>query len=373
MIRIFKINVLLCFLLSSISTISIAANELPGKKTEYTKEIKKSFKIASDGTVDLSNKYGNINLKTWNKNEVSIAVTIKVNARNESAANDIFDRINIGFSNSNSLVSAETQIESQKSSWWGDGDKGDFRIDYVVSMPESCNLDLANKYGDAFIAAIDGSADISIKYGNFDLEGVGKASKVYLGYGSGNIGSVKGLDADVNYSKFKVKKTDEVSLNTKYSKIYIDEATDIRSYSKYDTYDLGYIKSLRNEGKYDHYEIEGAESVRVESKYSQFEIEELSEEAKFDLRYGGFIIEDLKSGFSLVEVEGSHTNGKIYMEDKVAFRLEASCDYGSVKYPSDTNVSYENNRDSKHDVKGSRGSGGGLIKANLSYGGLKVR
>jgi hypothetical protein len=373
MMQIFKKSLLLCCLFAMISIQVNAAGEKPQHKTEYTKEIKKSFNMNAEGTVELSNKYGTVNLNTWNKKEVSIAVTITVKARGESSANNIFDRIDIGFSNSSSRVSAITEIESQKSSWWGDGEKGDFRIDYEVSIPSAASLELSNNYGDAFIEKIGGSADVSIKYGNIDLRGVGKTSKIYLGYGNANIGNLNDLEAKVNYSKFKVEKTGRVNLESKYSKVYIDEASNINSESKYDSYDLGIIESLDNEGKYDHFEIRKAQRVRSNAKYSNFEIDELSEEAIFDLRYGGVIIEDLKSGFELVSIEGSHSNGTIYMDDNVAFRLEAKCEYGSVNHPSGMNISYENKKDHSHEVKGSRGSGGGMIKAKLNYGGLKVR
>ncbi|NND88368.1 MAG: hypothetical protein HKM28_03875, partial [Flavobacteriaceae bacterium] len=363
--RIFNKALLLCSLLVMISTQAMAAGEKPPQKNDFKKEIKKSFKMNADGTVDLSNKYGNINLNTWNKNEVNIAVTITVKARNESSADNIFKRINIDFSDSASRVSATTDIESQKSSWWNDGDKGDFRIDYEVSIPSAASLELSNKYGNSFIDEIGGSADVSVKYGDLDLRGVEKSSKIYLGYGNANIGDLRNLEANVNYSKFKVGKTEQVDVESKYSKVYIDEARNIKSRSKYDSYDLGEIVQLDNEGKYDHFEIRSANRVQSTAKYSNFEIDELSEEGLFELSYGGVIIEELQAGFELVSVEGAHAHAKIYTDDNVAFRLEAECEYGSISYPSGMRVSYDSQKNHRHEIKGSRGSGGGLIKVNL--------
>ena len=66
---------------------------------EFTKTIKKEFDITRDGTTNIKNKYGKVDIKTWDKNRVKIDVRIVVNARSEKSAQEVFDRIDIGFSN----------------------------------------------------------------------------------------------------------------------------------------------------------------------------------------------------------------------------------------------------------------------------------
>ena len=65
------------------------------KKTEFTKNINKEFNISANGDVSLANKYGKVDLKTWSQNKVKIDITITVDARNQSNADDIFERIKI--------------------------------------------------------------------------------------------------------------------------------------------------------------------------------------------------------------------------------------------------------------------------------------
>ncbi len=356
-------------------TIEIQANTtLPPSKTEYTKTIKKNYNMSADGDVTLSNKYGQINLKTWNRNEVSIDVTIVVKARNESVANDIFDRVGVDFSNGSSYVKAETIIESQKSNWWGSGDKGDFRIDYVVNIPSKASLELSNKYGDSKIDAIGGDANINVKYGNFNLESVGKSTEITLGYGKGVIGQLNKAAINVKYSKIKLKEVGDLNLESKYSKIYIDKADKIKSVSKYDTYDLGELDELSNQGKYDHFEVEKVDRISVYAKYTDYEIDELSQNGDFETKYGGITIEKLNRGFDLLNFECEYTDCKVYLDDNVGFQLDASANYASIQYPNDMEVNYEKNKNASHEVKGQRGgANGGKIKARLSYGGLKVK
>ena len=144
-------------------------------KSEFERTIQKDFQIDSDGLVDLSNKYGKVTIETVSGNTVNIEVVIKVDANSQSKADEIFDRIDIDFTNNGSLVKAETTIASQKSkwfSWWGDSKSNSLEINYTVKMPKSCRLSLMNKYGDNFVDHLDGKANISVKYGNLQLAGI---------------------------------------------------------------------------------------------------------------------------------------------------------------------------------------------------------
>ena len=51
-------------------TTSLHADTLHQGYGDYTKTIKKEFDISSDGLVDLSNRYGVLEVSTWDKNRV---------------------------------------------------------------------------------------------------------------------------------------------------------------------------------------------------------------------------------------------------------------------------------------------------------------
>jgi len=314
-------------------------------------------------------------LKTWNRNEVNIEITVTVNARNESMADNVFERIDIGFSNNSNAVTAETTIESTKSSWWGNsGDKGDFKIDYEVSIPEAASLDLSNKYGDADIGSIGGAANIVVKYGDFKLESVNRNTKISLGYGNATIGRLGDVGMDIKYSKLKIREAGQVNIESKYSKIYIEKSGQMKSLSKYDTYNLGEVRTLNSQGKYDHFEIEKANKITAYAKYSDFGIIELHEKGTFELKYGNVKIKSLQNGFDEVSLNCEYTDCKIYTNGGIDFELDVVTSHSSVYYPSDMNVSYEQKKNSDHEVKGHRGrKGSGKIKARMRYGGIKVK
>jgi len=236
-----SIYLALLFLAPPLLGVAAGEGPAPGKK-EFSKVIKKEFDISAYGTTSLTNKYGAVDVQTWDRDRVKISVTILVNARNESAAEDVFKRIDVQFSNSSDYVSAETVIESKKSSWfgsWSDNDDAEFSINYEVFLPPTNNLRLANKYGNTTVAALEGKGDIQVKYGNFEIDGLGDDSQISLGYGKGLLRQAGDVQTMVSYSRLTLEDVKDVSMESKYSNITISRAGDVAADSKYDNYQLG--------------------------------------------------------------------------------------------------------------------------------------
>ena len=358
-----------------------AENEIPTlkqitKRKDFTKTIKEEFKISSTGEVVVHNKYGEVNVKAWDQNEVKIVVHITVNARNENDAQAVFDRIDIDFSNGSSFVKAETSIEAQKKSWswWGGTNKHDYTIDYEVHMPRTGELEVHNKYGNTFVEAIDNKVSIEVKYGNFRLDAA-KELNVRLGYGNGTVVKSGDTYAIVSHSKFRLKEANDLDLESKYSKIYLDKGNDVTSESKYDTYSMGRIGDFTNNGKHDNIEIAYVQNLNAFSKYSNLVVENVKSSAIFDLHHGGVRIDRLEKGFSEIRATGKYTDFKIVIEKGASYETDIKTTHASIYYPDDMNVTYEMSKSSDHALEGYVGSKGkgGKIKARLSYGGIKLK
>jgi hypothetical protein len=142
----------------------------------YNKTIKREFEIHPEGTTSLVNKYGRMDIKTWDKNRVKVEVRIQVKASSESSAQKVFDRIDINFTNSEKLVKAVTFIEPKRKTWWGgkrSREKLDYSINYEVYLPSTNKLQLHHRYGEVFVGDMEGKVDLIIKYANLKVESVG--------------------------------------------------------------------------------------------------------------------------------------------------------------------------------------------------------
>ncbi|MEM9259420.1 MAG: hypothetical protein AAGA62_07215, partial [Bacteroidota bacterium] len=121
------------------------------QRQDFEKTFSESFDVDRSGSVHLENRYGEIKVETWDRDEVKVDVRIKVSARDKEAADRIFDRIEINFSGSGNHASATTIIGDRgrkgkslikqiiDGDWWNSGNNSsnDFRIYYRVQMPRS--------------------------------------------------------------------------------------------------------------------------------------------------------------------------------------------------------------------------------------------
>lgn len=343
-------------------------------RREFSKTIKKEFEINADGTTGIYNKYGKVNIRTWDRNRVKVEVMIVVNASNEEVAQSIFDRIDIDFSNSSNYVSAKTEITSSSKSWWKDNNnKADYSINYEVWMPPRNQLELETSYCDSKVAPLESSANVKVKYGNLIMEGLKEDLNLSLAYGNGTVNRVGNAIIESAHCTLSLLEAKDVDITSKYSTVIVERGGDIRSSTKYDTYKLGQIGEFRNAGKYDNLEVQKAESIYLDSDYTHFFARSVSKDLDIEVSYGDVTIEEISKGFSDANLLGQYSDFKIGVAGDADFELDANATYAGIGYPRDLTIVYEKEKMNAHEIKGHIGNSGGLIKARLKYGALKVR
>lgn len=353
--------------------VSIASAASPAK--DYEKKIEQTYPITESGQVEILSRYGNVDVETWSEQKVKIEVTIKVDARNQEKADEVFDRININFSNTASLVRASTEINTSKSwSRWFGSNSDQFEINYHVYVPKSLNVDLENKYGAIYMAAIDGDAEITLKYGKLRLDGVGGDLDLKMGYSKGSVTSAGDLDLELSYSNLKCGDLGDVSVSSKYSKFEAGAVGSVHSTSSYDGYDIQKATSVSNVGKYDDLSFGEVDEISVITKYAHLDVGRLNDKADLSFRYGGIKLNGVSAGFSRIEIEGDYTGVSMTIDPNATFSFEAYSKYCGIKYTG-LEVYHDVRTNNESTVKGYRGAkeGGGKITAALKYGSFKIQ
>jgi hypothetical protein len=288
----------------------------------FTKDFEKKFKVSESSVVQLINKYGNMQIENWAENTVYVKVTITVKTTSKSKAESTFEKINIDFKEDGSLVSAITNIN--------DGiNNTNFSVDYDIKMPKNINVDISNKYGNLFVDQIDGQANISVKYGNFTINKLGRGNEkptnfVSVGYSSGfcNINECGWLKLESSYSKVNIESATALIIGSKYSSLKIKKCKSIVTESKYDhPFQVGIVKNFVCTGAYSNFEITKLYNMlETDLKYSDLDIEEVDkdfESIKLVLRYG-------KVNMEIPQVPG--------------YNLKAEAAYGKINYPDNNKI-----------------------------------
>jgi hypothetical protein len=351
-----------------------AAPDKLGPEREFSKTISREFTTSANGTTALYNRYGKVNVNTWNNKSVKIDITILVNAKDQRTADRVFDKIKINFTNTIGYIKAETILEEIKAGGWF-GECQDFKINYEVWMPVANQLDLKNKYGNAYVAELDGKMLAEIKYGDLRTEAIRNDANLLLAYGNGSIAKVNNLSAQVSYGGITVSEATDIQLDSKYSECTVEKSGNFRATSKYDDFKLGALDDLKIQTKYANLRVRHARSAMITAQYTDVKMESVEEYLDADLAYGGLKINQLDRGFREVIVVAEYTNVELNVERGAVFRFDTDVSYAGAHYPQAAVVRLRDDSDTRKVSSGFVGSSDakGIVKTRLRYGDLTIR
>jgi hypothetical protein len=332
---------------------------------EVTKEFHKEYTAGANTTLDISNRYGDVVIQSWEKDQVVIDVKVTVELPSREKAEKLISYIDVQFSESPNLISAKTVIDDKFNfSGWGNSSKK-FSIDYTIKMPVGIALTLANKYGDTDIDELHGLMNLDIKYGNLTAGkltrgNVKPLSKLILAYGKGSINEAGWLDINVRYSgNLDIRRSQALLLDSRYSKLSIGETS-----------------SVVGESKYDNLRIESINNFVLENGYTEVNIGLLTKKLDYNGSYGSFSVERIPSGFESINVEVRYMGVKLGIEENASYNLEAKVSYGGLKYNEQNFKNQrriiENNSNEVSGIMGKEESPAARVNVTASYGSVKL-
>lgn len=332
---------------------------------EVTKEFHKEFTAGANTTLEISNRYGDVLIQSWDKNEVVIDVKVTVELPNQSHAERLLSYIDVQFTEGNDVISAKTVIDDKFNfTGWGGSSKR-FSIDYIVKMPEATALTLINKYGNTDIDALLGLVDLNIKYGNLTagklMRGNEKPlNRVILAYGNATIDNAGWLDLNVRYAgSMEIEKCQALLLNSKYSKLTVGE-----------------VSSIVGESKYDKINIENINNLVLENGYTETNIGTLTKVLNYKGSYGSFSIEEVPVGFEELDLETRYMGIRLGIDESANYKLDAKVTYGGLKYNEDNFINksriVENNSSEISGTIGNDESTSSKVKISASYGSVRL-
>jgi DUF4097 and DUF4098 domain-containing protein YvlB len=163
-----------------------AALLIPGVQAEGAETIKRSFKVGDGGELDLETDVGSIEVQASGSGEVTVEVR-----RSGSRA----DELDVDFSQSGDDVTVRAELP-RKMGWFGGRSP---RVRFIVTVPESYNLDLNTAGGSISVSDLEGEARVKTSGGSLSF---GNITGSVWGRTSGGSISLDGCsgDADINTS-----------------------------------------------------------------------------------------------------------------------------------------------------------------------------
>jgi hypothetical protein len=323
-----------------------------GSQNEFVKEYKKDFAAGKNTQLEISNKYGNVDIKDWNNESVAIEVKVIVRTDNKEKADRVFDYILIRFEQEGDVIRATTEFKDNFSDFFKgfNDDEKSLEVNYSVFMPKTMPLNLSNKYGSVFINELSSTSTIDVKYGKLTANKILHDSeqpltKVVLGYSNATIQECKWVKLDIKYSKIQIAQSKALIVQSKYSKIYVDNGSSL-------------ICDLVASAGYTHFKIiELSNKLQIESKYSDVEIE------------------NVPAGFEHIKIENGYGSFKIGIAQDASYRIDGNARYCKIIYPEDNGRVNRFNENTEMKVNGLIGrdeSTKSSVVVNSSYGNIRL-
>lgn len=279
-----------------------------------TREFRRAFKVNPQMKVEIINKYGKIDIKTWAKDSVAVEVSMTVEENRESKIEKSFDNIDFNFSNTPNYLMIETITDKNRSVLGSEllnfketllQSSSSIEINYVVWMPSTYNLKVENKFGDISLDDYEGIAEIDLSNGKLKAQNLTKKTTLTLDFAGATINSLPDGIINSNYSDVLIKTSGQLDISTKSSEIEINENNRLT------------INSRR-----DKFIVRQTENIEADASFSDFRISSLTNMASLRLNYGDLEIEKVEAGFNDLLLTSSSTDININFSPESTFNFE---------------------------------------------------
>lgn len=286
----------------------LAAYVSQAQSRTLVKNISQSFLVEKRSTVDLTNKYGQVILDTWDKDSVKIKVKITAYGKNDEALTKTMERVDVDFKNFGDVLNIETVLDRNSSIFkevinsLGDYSKtliskNKISIDYELTIPNQSILILDNKYGDVYMQDLSQEATITVAHGDFKAENLSGTSKLNL-----------------SFCKARIKKIDKAIIELKGAELDLREGGDIVLTSSSSTFDVKSVQSLKVDSRNDKIHLEKVTAIRGYSSFSNIQIDSMLDRMDMELNYGDLMVNSVNSNFNLVNLKSKTADVNISLD-----------------------------------------------------------
>lgn len=298
-----------------------------------TKEIEKKFQVTPETRIEITNKYGKIELNTWDKDSVVIEISIRVEERKLSRLEKSMEQIDFDFTDSQHYLIVRTNINERMSALereflrfkesilQSDSKK---EIEYSVWLPAENHLKVENKFGDIFIGDYSGDVEIDLSNGNLKSHDFYGGLNLKLNFADATINQIKGARLDCNYSN-----------------IYVKKAENLRILSKSSTFEIQELNELDADSRRDKFRITKADLVIGQGSFTNYRINELTDRLTIRAEYGDIDIQNTAIDFSNILIESKSADINIYFNKESGFDFEISSTKADVHLSNEMNITEE--------------------------------
>lgn len=264
------------------------------------REESKSFKIKSGTLIQISNKYGNVNVMPWAKDSVRIEVSLSAQSKQASKVQKILSSIDCEMISTAGFVSARTVFHDNSATFWKDvvsyagkvvNTSNNLQIHYTVYMPAENPVKIENKFGNIYMDSHRGNTDITLSNGDMQARDFSGNLKLSLEFGSATIQDADRAQLNINYSDLSLQNVNTLNLNSRSSTFDIDHVTSAD------------ITSVR-----DKLNIRSCSVLGGDASFSKIKVNALETTCTLNTKYGELKLNSIDRNFHNIYVKSEYTD-----------------------------------------------------------------
>lgn len=279
------------------------------------RSVSRSYPVSRETTLEVRNKYGKIQLATWEKDSVAIEVDILLTESSKSKMKKLKEDIRIDFTGTQSYIIAKTVIKSESGRLASElksigntitGSNKRVEINYLVRLPAYMDVVLSNKFGDVYMDDLEGQADIELSNGVLNANRLTGNSSISLSFANGMIRELGSANLNLSYSDLVLNEVSQLDMVSKSSKLNVDA-----------------VNVLKLESRRDKLYFKKVEFMYGNGNFTQVRVSDFLRECDLHMKYGELTVEHVMPEFSKIYVESDYTDITLYVdrEARLAFDI----------------------------------------------------
>jgi hypothetical protein len=257
------------------------------------------------GEIEIDNKAGGIEVMKTDGKDIRITPEVRVYHRDKERAAEIEQEIRIKVRGEGSGKLGITLEPEDRFPY------NRVRVFFKVSIPDSVELDLWNRYGDVTINGSGKKVTVDNKHGDVTVKHVDAALKTRHKHGNVVIRDVKGdVNLSSHHSRISVTDVGGLKLNTSHARVYINGV-------KNET-DVEYAAHCS-------FEMENGSGLTIAGRYTKMKIKRIEKGVKIANSHQSIYLEDINGD---VNIKGRHC--RIQMEKIIAGNVVVRNSYNYV-------------------------------------------
>ena len=176
------------------------------KRYEHFKErnISKTYP-ASGNILNIENSFGNVTVRTWDRNEIKVDVHIEASSTDKEHADKVFENIDVVESKDGSQIKFKTTTSKNKGNYNCKNCNSTMQINYTVQIPSGNTLKIHNSFGAIQLPDYSGAVSLSSKFGSLTAGNLPKTEKLLVEFGKANLKSISNADATFKFSTVTIE------------------------------------------------------------------------------------------------------------------------------------------------------------------------